>query len=227
MQKLNVVGTSAIGDAIPAAIVYHKHMKQIIVPICACVCAALFAGCGGLYSGHLFGVEGPETSATPNSKGGVYSVKNSIGVAAAAVNEVKEADAFYILIFNESPIYIEYDRDAVTLLDQDGKEHKQLSRSRVRQLRRRYKTLRPPIGFRGDVFSERGLRLDRGDRVSPLNPADVLSSKVMPKSRFEFFVFFPRKSAKSDVLHLKIPQVIMGNNGDELVYIFRFEKQTE
>ena len=111
VRKLNVVGTSAIGDAIHAAIVYHEHMKQIIVPICACVCAALLAGCGGLYSGHLFGVEGPDTSfLTPNSKGGVFSIKNNIAVAAAAANEVKEADAFYILIFNESPIYIEYDR---------------------------------------------------------------------------------------------------------------------
>ncbi len=213
-------------DAIHAAIVYHEHMKQIIFPICACVCAALFAGCGGVYSGHLFGVEGPGASLMPNSKG-VYSVKNNVGVAAAAANEVKEGDAFYILIFNNSPMFIEYDMAAVTLIDQDGKEHKQLSRSRVRQLRRRYKNLKPPIGFKGDVFSQRGYRLDRGDRVSPLNPADVMSSKVMPKSRFEFFVFFPRKSAASDVLHLKIPQVTMGNTDEELVYIFRFEKQTE
>ena len=212
-------------DANGAAIVYHEHMKLISVPIWACVCAALLAGCGGAYTGHLFGVEGPDTPLMPNSKG-LYSVKGNIAVAAAAANEVKEADAFYIIIFNESPVYIEYDKDAVTLLDEDGKEHKQLSRSRVRQLRRRY-SLKPPIGFKGDVFAQRGYRLDRGDRISPLNPADVLSSKVMPKSRFEFFVFFPRKSGSSDVLHLKIPQVIMGDSGDELVYIFRFEKQTE
>ena len=202
-----------------------RLLFRLCASVCAFLgCAVLLVGCAAVSSDQLYGVEGPNTPRLPKSNG-LIAFKNKVAVAAAASNEVKEADAFYILIFNESDRYVEYDPKAVTLLDASGKEHGQVSESRLRQLKRRY-TLKPPIGFKGDVFSQRGPRLDRGDRASPLNPADVFSSKVMPESRYEFYVFFPRVSAGSEHVHLKIPKMIHGAGGEELVYIFRFEKQT-
>ena len=75
---------------------------------------------------------------------------------------------------------------------------------------------------RGDL---EGRLADIGDRVSPLNAADVFTSTVMPGSRGTFFVYFPTKSVSSPVLHLKVGGIELGGFGDELIFMYRFEVQ--
>lgn len=180
-------------------------------------------GCSGMYSGHKFAVVTETSHAMPESKG-VIAQQQGVGIAVAAQNEVKDADVFYIVILNEAGQYVEYDKSAVRLIDDTGKEFKPLSRVRVRQLKRRYNP-KPPIGFSRDIFSQRQRPLSHGDRVSPLNAADVFTSTVMPHSRGSFFVYFPSKSATSPVLYLKVAGITLGGTREELQFMFRFEVQ--
>lgn len=180
-------------------------------------------GCTGMYSGHKFAVPTETSHAMPESKG-VIAQQQRVGVAVAAQNEVKDADVFYIVILNEGGEYVEYDEDALRLIDDTGKEIKPLSRMRVRQLKRRYEP-KPPIGFSRDIFSQRQQPFSFGDAVSPLNAADVFTSTVMPGSRATFFVYFPAKSASSPVLYLKVAGITLGGSREKLEYMFRFEVQ--
>lgn len=202
---------------------YHARMKHTLLLLSACLATVGSWGCAGIYSGHKFAVPTETSPALPESKG-VIAQQQRVGVAVAAQNEVKEADVFYIVILNQAHEYVKYDTTAVRLIDDTGKEHKPLSRNRVRQLRRRYQP-KPPIGFSRDVFSQRDERLDMGDRVSPLNAADIFTSTVMPGSRGQFYVYFPAKSVSSPVLHLKVAGIELGGFNEELTYMFRFEVQ--
>jgi len=203
---------------------YHGRMKLSPLYVSLAACLLLSAmGCSGLYAGHKFAVSTETAHQLPESKG-VISQQRGIGVAVAAQNEVKDADVFYVVIMNESGEYVKYDKNALRLIDDTGKEHKPLNRHRVKQLTKRYKP-RPPIGFSRDVFSQRQAHADIGDRVSPLNAADVFTSTVMPGSRGTFFVYFPTKSVSSPVLHLKVGGIELGGFGDELIFMYRFEVQ--
>ncbi|GIX06176.1 MAG: hypothetical protein KatS3mg115_0579 [Candidatus Poribacteria bacterium] len=182
-------------------------------------------GCGaGLHTGHKFAIPGPEDQFLEKSKG-VLAVREGVAVACAAQNEIKDADVFYLILFNGTNEFLEFDASKVRLLDQSGKAHKPLSRQqRVAKFGARY-TPKPPIGVSGDIFRASRAVSSFGDVVSPLNPNELFQAKVMPGSRTAFFVYFPPKSIESSRLTLVVPGIRLGSSQKELTFVFPFEVQ--
>ena len=73
---------------------------------------ATLSSCSGIHYGHIFAVPDAEAEPLPNSNG-VISMKNNLIVAAAAQNEVKEADAFYFAMFNRAGEFVSFDRSKI------------------------------------------------------------------------------------------------------------------
>ena len=186
---------------------------------------SMLSGCMGLHTGHMFAVPGPDARPLDKSKG-VATAKEGVVVVAAAQNEVKEADAFYFIVYNQTGQYLNFDQSEIRLLDHNGKEYKPLSRSQKNfLLGARYKP-KPPIGMAEDTF-----RLDRsvaqyGDtQISPLDPGEVFKWKVMPGSRAAFFAYFHKRSVDSPYITVILPNLEKGASKEKLTFLFRFEVQ--
>ncbi|MBM3215275.1 hypothetical protein FJZ36_10220 [Candidatus Poribacteria bacterium] len=203
-------------------------MKPIPSRWLACLAAALFAisGCTGIHEGHLFPVPDENTTFLPKSKGAAVS-KNGVAVVVASMPDVKEADGFFVIIYNSSGQWVSFDRAAVRLLDHNGQSFKPLTRQEQNFLLGARFQPKPPIGIKGDIFRwDRTLSV-QGDWVSPLNPEEVIRTSVMHGGKAPFYVYFRRQSGRSPRLTLIIPNVELGSSMEKLTYVFRFAVQTE
>jgi hypothetical protein len=175
----------------------------------------------------MFAVPGLDARPLEKSRG-VVAIKKGVAVIAAAQNEVKEADAFYLVVYNRSGQFISLDRSQIRLLDHNGKEYKPLSKSQKNFLLGARYTPRPPVGIKGDVFRYDRSMQDFGDiSVSPLNPGEIFRKKIMPGSRSAFFVYFRKRSIASPVLTLIVPQIELGGTREKITFLFKFEVQRE
>jgi hypothetical protein len=188
---------------------------------------ALFAaafGCGGVHRGHLFPVP-DENSTFFNKSKGIAVLKQGVAVVVAPMNDVKEADAFYIVVFNKSGQWASFDRNEIRLLDQFGNSYKPMTRQEQNFVLGARFQPQPPFGIAGDVFRWDRTLNTQGDWVSPLNPEEVIKTSVMHGGKSPLFVFFRRQSGKSSRLTLVLPNVELGSSLEKLTYVFRFEVQ--
>jgi len=181
-------------------------------------------GCGSIHGGHLVPIP-DENSTFFNKSKGIAVLKQGVAVVVAPVNEVKEADAFYVVVFNKSGQWVNFDRNEIRLLDQFGNSYKPMTRQEQNfVLGSRYKPT-PPFGLPGDVFRWDRTLNTQGDWVSPMSPETVTRTSVMHGGKAPLFVYFRRQSGKSPRLTLVIPNVELGSSLEKLTFVFRFEVQ--
>jgi len=165
----------------------------------------------------------PDATITPQT-GTVIYVENGIVVMTVALNDVKKADAFGVLVYNKTNHWISYKKEDCRMLDQAGNIVKQIDRSQHSfYFGKNFKPKLPPE-FGADVFRyDKTIRVQGGHAVLPTD--DYKKTNVMPKNSSLFYLYFPKRSIKSNSLRIIIPGVASEFNDQQTTFVFKFKVQ--
>ena len=164
----------------------------------------------------------PEATILMRSGSAVY-VKNGITAIAVPLNNVKEVDAFGIIVFNSTDHWISLRQEDCSMLDQSGKVHKPIHRSQhTFYLGNNFAPKMPPE-FREDFRDNRVLR-SMGDLVA-LPTEDIKTTTIMPRRRVRFFLYFHKRSVESSNFRIIVPKVHSEFTDTETTFVFKFEVQ--
>ena len=164
----------------------------------------------------------PEATILMRSGSAVY-VKNGITAIAVPLNNVKEVDAFGIIVFNSTDHWISLRQKDCSMLDQSGKVHKPIHRSQHTFYLGNNFTPKMPPEFREDFRDNRVLR-SMGDLVA-LPTEDIEKTTVMPRRRVRFFLYFHKRSVESSNFRIIVPKVHSEFTDTETTFVFKFEVQ--
>ncbi len=179
-------------------------------------------GCSAFQPIRIVPVFDPEATILPRS-GAVVHVKNGITVMAVPLNDVKEVDAFGIIVFNSTNHWISLKQKNCSMLDQSGNVAKPIHRSQLSfYLGKNFNPKLPPE-FRQDFRENRALRV-MGDPVA-LPREDIERTTIMPKRRVQFFLYFHKRSIKSSSLRIIVPKVHSEFTETETTFVFKFRVQ--
>ncbi|MCZ6676439.1 MAG: hypothetical protein O7E52_04230 [Candidatus Poribacteria bacterium] len=196
----------------------RKYLQWIII-------SALLANlsCSAFQTVRIVPVFDPEATILPAS-GAVVHVKNGITAMAVPLNEVKEVDAFGVIIFNSTDHFISFKQKDCWMLDQSGNQTKTIHKSLLASyLGKNFKPRLPPE-FPAEVFRWNRAFRAMGD-IAPLPREDIERTTVMPKRRTQFFLYFPKRSIKSSNLRIIVPKVYSEYADTETTFVFKFEVQ--
>lgn len=165
----------------------------------------------------------PNAIITPQTGTVIYK-KNGIIAMAVPIHDVKNLDAFAILISNKTDHWITYKREDCQLLDQTGNMVNQVDKSKLSfHLPRNFKPKLPPE-FAADVFRyDKTIRIQGDAAVLPTE--DYKKTNVMPKSQSLFYIYFPKRSTKSNNLRIIVPGVTSDFNEQQTTFVFKFRVQ--
>lgn len=156
--------------------------------------------------------------------GAVVSTKNGIVVLAVPLNDVKEVDAFGVIIVNETRNWVSFYKNKCVLLDPNGSTFPPLSKSEENfHLGRGFKPKMPPQ-FKMELFSWRHGIIGRGS-IPAMPLEDLQKTLVMPGSKRQFFLYFKKRSARSSRLTLIIPNVYNEVSDEKTTFAFKFDVQ--
>ena len=164
----------------------------------------------------------PEATLLMRSGSAAY-VKNGITAIAVPLNDVKEVDAFGIIVFNSTDHWISLRQKDCSMLDQSGKVYKPIHRSQHTFYLGKNFTPKMPPEFREDFRENRVLR-SMGDPVA-LPTEDIEKTTIMPKRRVRFFLYFHKRSVESSNLRIIVPKVHSEFTDTETTFVFKFEVQ--
>ena len=164
----------------------------------------------------------PEATLLMRSGSAAY-IKNGITAIAVPLNDVKEVDAFGIIIFNSTDHWISLKQKDCSMLDQSGKVYKPIHRSQHTFYLGKNFTPKMPPEFREDFRENRVLR-SMGDLVA-LPTEDIEKTTVMPRRRVRFFLYFHKRSVESSSLRIIVPKVHSEFTDTETTFVFKFEVQ--
>ena len=116
-------------------------------------------------------------------------VKNGITAIAVPLNNVKEVDAFGIIVFNSTDHWISLRQEDCSMLDQSGKVHKPIHRSQHTFYLGNNFTPKMPPEFREDFRDNRVLR-SMGDLVA-LPTEDIEDNDHYAKTSGPVLSIFP------------------------------------
>lgn len=165
----------------------------------------------------------PNATITPQTGTVIYK-KNGIVAMAVPLHDVKNLDAFAILISNKTDHWITYKREDCQLLDQTGNMVNQVDKSKLSfHLPRNFKPKLPPE-FAADVFRyDKTIRIQGDAAVLPTE--DYKKTNVMPKNQSLFLIYFPKRSTKSNNLRIIVPGVTSDFNEQQTTFVFKFRVQ--
>lgn len=165
----------------------------------------------------------PDATITPQT-GTVIYVENGIVAMAVPINDIKNVDEFAILIYNRTDHWISFKQEDCRMLDQTGNIIKQLDKSQQSfHIPRNYKPKLPPE-FAADIFRyDKTIRVQGGPPILPSE--DFKKTNVMPKNKSQFFIYFPKRSAKSKNLRIIVPGVTSEFNDHQTTFVFKFRVQ--
>lgn len=165
----------------------------------------------------------PNATITPQTGTVIYK-KNGIVAMAVPLHEVKNLDAFAILIYNDTNRWITYKMEDCQLLDQSGEILKQVDKSKLSfHLPRNFKPKLPPE-FAADVFRyDKTIRVQGDAAVLPTD--DFKKTNVMPRNKSLFYIYFPKRSSKSNNLRIIVPGVTSEFNDQQTTFVFKFRVQ--
>jgi len=179
--------------------------------------------CGGFKSVKLVPVTDPKVNIFPRTNS-VGIVKDGIIVLAVPLNDVKEVDAFAIIIVNDTGHWIHLYKNKCVLLDQSGSFSKPIPKSQESLYLSKGFKPKLPLGFKEDVFNWKHGAVWVGD-VGGLPLNDIEKTQVMPKMKQQFFLYFRKRSISSSRLTLIIPNVYNETEGKKTTFAFKFEVQ--
>ncbi len=165
----------------------------------------------------------PNATITPQTGTVIYK-KNGIVAMAVPLHDVKNLDAFAILIYNNTSHWITYKKEDCKLLDQSGEIVQQVDKSKLSfHLPRNFKPKLPPE-FAADVFRyDKAIRVQGDTAVLPTD--DFKKTNVMPKNKSLFYIYFPKRSTRSHNLRIIVPGVTSEFNDQQTTYVFKFRVQ--
>ncbi len=187
------------------------------------------SGCGkfGGFMNDLFRPEikvpvfDPDATITPQSGAVIYE-KNGIVAIAVPLNDVKNIDAFAILLYNKTNHWISYKKEDCQMLDQSGNITKQIDKSQESFYVKKKPKLPPE--FAAEVFRyDKTIRVQGDHAVLPTE--DLKKTNIMPKHRSIFRVYFPKRSSKSNNLRIIVPGVTSEFNNQQSTFVFKFRVQ--
>lgn len=156
--------------------------------------------------------------------GTVIYEENGIVAMAVPLNDVKNVVGFGILIYNKTDHWISLNRDDCQMLDQSKNMIKQIDKSQHSfYFKRNFKPKLPPE-FAADVFRyDKTIRVQGDYAVLPTE--DLMKTNIMPKHSLQFYIYFPKSSAKSTNLRVIIPKVTSEFNDQQTTFVFKFRVQ--
>ena len=187
------------------------------------------SGCGkfGGFMNDLFRPEikvpvfDPDATITPQSGAVIYE-KNGIVAIAVPLNDVKNIDAFAILLYNKTNHWISYKKENCQMLDQSGNITKQIDKSQESFYVKKKPKLPPE--FAADVFRyDKTIRVQGDHAVLPTE--DFKKTNIMPRQESIFRVYFPKRSSKSNNLRIIVPGVTSEFNNQQSTFVFKFRVQ--
>ncbi len=156
--------------------------------------------------------------------GAVASTKSGLVVLSVPLNDVKEVDAFGVIIVNETQNWVSFYKNKCVLLDQNGSTFNPLSKSEEHfHLGKRFKPKMPPE-FKMELFSWRHGIVGRGS-IPGMPLEDLQKTLVMPGSKRQFFLYFKKRSVQSSRLTLIIPNVYNEVSDEKTTFAFKFDVQ--
>ena len=165
----------------------------------------------------------PDATIMPQT-GTVIYVENGIVAMAVPLNDIKNVDAFGILLFNKTNHWISFKKEDCQMLDYSGNIVKQLDKSQQSFYLKNNSKPKLPPEFAADIFRwDKTLRVQGDPAVLPM--ADSKKTNIMPQNRSEFFIYFPKRSSKSTKLRIMVPGVTSEFNGQQTTFVFIFKVQ--
>ncbi len=167
----------------------------------------------------------PDATITPQT-GTVIYVENGIVAMAVPLHDVKNVNAFGILIYNRTDHWISFKREDCKMLDHSGNIIKQLDKAQqALHLSRNFKPKLPPE-FVADVFRyDKTIRIQGDAAVLPTE--DLKKTNIMPKNLTRFYLYFPKRSARSTNLRIIVPGVTSEFNDQQTTFVFKFKVQRQ
>lgn len=165
----------------------------------------------------------PDATIMPQTGTVIYE-QNGIVVMAVALHDVKNVDAFGILIHNRTSHWISFEKEKFWMQDQAGNIVKQLSRAQEAfHIKKNSKPKFPPE-FAADVFRYDKTIRAQGDQAA-LPTEDLKKTNIMPRKTIRFPIYFPKRSLKSKNLRVVLPGVTSEFNDQQTTFTFRFRVQ--
>lgn len=165
----------------------------------------------------------PNATIMPQT-GTVIYAQNGIVVMAVPLHDVKNLDAFGILIHNRTSHWISFEKEKFWMQDQAGNIVKQLSRAQEAfHIKKNAKPKFPPE-FAAEVFRyDKTIRAQGDHAVLPTE--DLKKTNIMPRKTIRFPIYFPKRSLKSKNLRVVLPGVTSEFNDQQTTFTFRFRVQ--
>lgn len=206
----------------------RKRSSYIIILL---VLITSIVGCGSIrnFTNDLIRPErivpvfDPDATIMPQSGTVIYE-KNGIVVMVVPLHDIKNVDAFGVLIHNRTGHWISFEKEKFWMQDQAGNIVKQLSKAQEAfHIKKNDKPQFPPE-FAAEVFRwDRTISIQGDHAVLPSE--DLKKTNVMPKRTLRFPIYFPKRSLKSKNLRIVIPGVTSEFNEQQTTFTFRFRVQ--
>ncbi|MBD3184158.1 hypothetical protein GF312_17875 [Candidatus Poribacteria bacterium] len=187
--------------------------------LCIILLTIVLAGCGLNVTRNILPVADQDVVILPRVKGAA-SHKNEISLIVVPLEDVKEADAFGVMIVNESSHWLKFKKEDFVLI-QGGDVRKPMSESQVNvRMGASYKPTMPKE-LTADLYEWRksiNIRDSRGFRV--IDEDKTLS--VMRGNKEVIYVFFKTTDDISP-MQLIIPNIQKEETGERIRFSFTFE----
>ena len=193
----------------------YRSLAYLILVVSVFLC-----GCAAFETTKIEPVFDPEATVLPRS-GTIAYAKNGILALAVPLNDVKAADAFAVIIYNGTDHFVSLKQKECWMLDGTGGQTKPIHRSMyTAPLGKNYKPTLPPE-FKSEVFRwNRSIRF-YGD-TGALPSEDIETTRIMPKQRSQFFLYFRTRSIKSSNLRVVVPKIYREYDQSETTFVFKF-----
>lgn len=193
-----------------------------LISIFVVFCMLMITGCESLKTTKIVPMFDPEATVLLKTNAVAY-VTNGIVAIAIPLNDVKEVDAFGVVIVNRTNNWISVKEKDCWLLDQSGKGFNTIDESqRSFYLGKNFDPKLPPE-FPAEVFRwNRSIRVT-GRGFAALLSEDVEKTTVMPGRKKQFFLYFKKQSIQSSKIRLIIPKVHNDYTGEDTTFVFKFQ----
>ena len=197
------------------------EMKKIIIPLILILLTTINCGC--FKTIKIVPVVDPKAQIFPRTDA-VGIIKDGIIAITVPLNDVKEVDAFGVIIVNNTDHMIHFEKNNCVLLDQSGESSNPIPKSQENlYLNKNFKP-KMPLNFKEDLFNWKHGSLWVGNSGGlPFN--DIEKTQIMPKLKRQFFLYFRKRSVNSSGLTLIIPNVYNEMEGKKTSFLFKFEVQ--
>lgn len=181
----------------------------------------LIVGCGSFKTTKITPMFDPEATILPKTNS-IAQVKNGIIAIAIPLNDVKEVDAFGVVVFNHAEHMISFKEKDCWLLDQSGKGIKRIDKSQESFYLGKNFEPELPQEFAAEVF-----RWDRrisvsGSGFAAMSDEKIDKTVIMPGRKKQFFLYFKKQSTQSSKIRLIIPKVHNDFTGKDTTFVFKF-----